>query len=352
MLLGPEQVDGLLARGRQASDGPMWDVLCFLHEWFSDDPTLVLQTSGSTGVPKKIVVRKDCMMQSARMTCEALALRAGDRALLCMDLRYVGARMMVVRALVADLELVVRAASGHPLADVEEPVDFAAVVPLQLCNSLQDDTERRRLAAIRAVLVGGGAVDGSLCAAVRDFPHGVYSTYGMTETLSHIALRRLNGPSASDCYTPFEGIGLSLSEEGTLVIEAPMLCDGRLVTNDLVRLMPDGRFEVLGRRDNVINSGGVKIQIEQDERLLRSVIGFPFALTSVPDVRLGQKAVLLAAGEFDEEVLRGRMAGCLAPYHLPRDIFRVERIPETGNGKTDRAACRRLALQCVREQKN
>ncbi len=337
------RVAELMARGKSAFDEPMWNLLCFLGEWFSDAETVQLHTSGSTGTPKTITARKEAMMESARMTCEALDLKAGDRALLCMNLRYIGAKMVVVRALVAELELVVRVASGHPLKDVTEQIRFTAIVPLQLYNSLQNDKERRRLAAIDKVIVGGGAVDAELERAVRELPNAVYSTYGMTETLSHIALRRLNGRKASLLYTPFAGIGLSLSEEETLVIDAPMLC-GRLETNDRVRIHTDGRFEVLGRRDNVINSGGVKIQIEEDEKRLRAVIRVPFALTSVENVRLGQAVVLLVTGDFEEQ----RMEGCLPKYHLPRYVWRVDRIPETGNGKIDRGACRQLAERLLK----
>lgn len=342
-VLTRERVAELMMRGKSAFDEPIWDLLCFLGEWFSDEKTVQLHTSGSTGTPKIITARKEAMMESARMTCEALGLEAGDRALLCMNLRYIGAKMVVVRALVADLELVVRAASGHPLCDVAEKICFAAIVPLQLYNMLQNDEERRRLAAIDKVIVGGGAVDAELERAVYELPNAVYSTYGMTETLSHIALRRLNGKEASSLYTPFEGIGLSLSEEETLVIDAPMLC-GRLETNDRVRIHADGRFEVLGRRDNVFNSGGVKIQIEEDEMLLRTVIRVPFALTSVSDVRLGQAVVLLVAGDFEER----KLDGCLPKYHFPHHVWRVGKIPETGNGKIDRKACRQLAERLLK----
>lgn len=324
-------------------DGALRDVYAFLAEWFSDAPDVEVQTSGSTGVPKRIRVEKRRMVCSACRTCAFLSLKEGDAALLCMNMKYIGAKMMVVRALVAGLRLMVRPASGSPLSDVAEKVDFLSVVPMQLYRCVQDAGLRERLSRVRCVIVGGGAVDDSLRQALQELPCAVYSTYGMTETLSHVALRRMNGPDASEHYVPLEGIQLSLSENGTLVIDAPDICAERVVTNDVVRLYEDGTFTVLGRTDNVVNSGGIKIQIEEDERILRSCISVPFALTSVPDACLGEALVLLVQDglPLSDEELRQRMQSALPRYHLPRRIVRVPRIPETENGKIDRRACRK-----------
>ena len=177
-----------------------------------------------------------------------------------MNLRYIGAMMVVVRSLVAGLNLIVRPASGHPLSDINEPLKFAAMVPLQVYNTLQVLEEKERLKQTDILIIGGGAVDARLEADIQSLPGAVYSTYGMTETLSHIALRRLNGPAASEHYHPFSSVHLSLSPENTLVIEAPLVCADILQTNDIARIHPDGSFSILGRKDNVINSGGIKIQ--------------------------------------------------------------------------------------------
>ena len=256
------------------------DLARFFGEWFSDAPTLSVHTSGSTGEPKVWRVRKEQMMNSARITCEALGLRAGDRALLCMPLDYIAGKMVVVRALVAGLELVVREPSGHPLADIVEPLHFAAMVPLQVYDSLQIEEEEKRLAAVGNLIIGGGAIDRALEERLRAMPNRVYSTYGMTETLSHIALRRLNGPEASAFYHPFPSVRLALSEEQTLVIDAPLVCDELLHTNDVAELRADGSFRILGRRDNIVSSGGIKIQLEQVEEALRPLMPVRFALTS------------------------------------------------------------------------
>lgn len=349
LLQGKEYTAGdisrLVAEGAENCPPALWDLYLFLEKWFDASPVITVHTSGSTGTPKELVVRKDRMMQSARLTCEFLNLQAGDTALLCMNLRYIGAMMVVVRSLVARLNLIVRPASGHPLSDIEEPLRFAAMVPLQVYNTLRVPEEKARLEQTDILIIGGGAVDDSLEAEMSALPTAVYSTYGMTETLSHIALRRLNGETASKHYYPFPSVELSLSAESTLVIKAPLICGEVLQTNDIACLYPDGSFTIAGRKDNVINSGGIKIQAEEMEKRLRPFIPVPFVVTSVPDPRLGQALTLLIAGQVDVRELESKLQTVLDAYHRPRHIFMTESIPQTENGKTDRAGCRILARQ-------
>lgn len=367
----------------------------FLQEWDNDSPFIQVKTSGSTGTPKQMQVRKEQMVNSARLTCQFLQLRPGDKALLCMPLQYIAGKMMVVRSLVAGLELVVRQPSGHPLADVDTPLRFAAMVPMQVYNSLQVPDERKRLEQTDILIIGGGSIDAALEKALQDLPGTVYSTYGMTETLSHIALRRLNGPDASAYYTPFPNVTLSLSEEETLVIDAPAVADRRLVTNDIAELLPDGRFRIIGRKDNVIISGGVKIQTESVEAALRPLMSSDFAITSVPDPKFGEVVVLLFAepdspnflsgsqqlycegrnstiagvatdllrgsqqhycgsrnstiAEVAKKLLKPNPPISLPKYSQPKYILPVEAIPMTGTGKIDRAGCRQLANQIINQ---
>ncbi|MDE6819748.1 MAG: AMP-binding protein [Bacteroides acidifaciens] len=338
-----DDIARFVAEGAENYPSAIWDLYLFLNEWFNDSPVITVHTSGSTGVPKELIARKDQMMQSARLTCEFLNLQAGDTALLCMNLRYIGAMMVVVRSLVAGLNLIVRPASGHPLSDISVSLKFAAMVPLQVYNTLHTREEKEQLKQTEILIIGGGAVDEALEAEIKSLPIAVYSTYGMTETLSHIALRRLNGNSASDHYYPFSSVELSLSPENTLVIKAPLVCDDILQTNDIARIYPDGSFIILGRKDNVINSGGIKIQAEEVEKLLRPFIPVPFVITSVPDPRLGQAVTLLFEGELDMEELKNKVQEILSPYHRPKYIRMVDLIPQTGNGKINRVECRTLA---------
>jgi O-succinylbenzoic acid--CoA ligase len=341
----------------------------FISDWKSPSPYLEVQTSGSTGVPKRITVRKEQMANSARLTCDYLGLRQRDKALLCMPLRYIAGKMMVVRSLVAGLDLIVREPSGHPMADIDMPLRFAAMIPLQVYNTLQVPEERERLCQTEILIIGGGSIDRELEAQIQELPICVYSTYGMTETLSHIALRRLNGPEASSYYTPFPSVKLSLSADSTLVIDAPLVADETLVTNDVAELLPDGRFRILGRKDNIINSGGIKIQAETVEEALRPVISANFAITSVPDPKFGEAMVLLITAGNDHFPGQGttfsltgkqsislpensllseweeKIFEILPKYQRPKHILPIEAIPLTGSGKIDRAACRKLAKQ-------
>ena len=268
----------------------------FLEDWRSDEKTLWVKTSGSTGNPKPMEVEKDRMRASARMTCDFLGLQSGDSALLCMPLAYIAGKMVVVRAEERGLQLIPVAPCGHPLATLSQAPTFAALIPLQVYNSLQVSEEKALLKQVKHLIIGGGAIDAQMAQELKDFPNAVWSTYGMTETLSHIALRRLNGPEASDWYTPLSGVEVSLSEEHTLVIKAPHLCPETLTTNDVVEIAANGTFRVRGRRDNVVNSGGIKIQIEEVEARLKEVLDLPFQITAQPDAKFGEILVLLYEG--------------------------------------------------------
>ena len=305
---------------------------------------MLVHTSGSTGKPKPMWVEKRRMEASARMTCDFLGLREGDTALLCMSLDYIAGKMMVVRALTCGLRLIVVEPSGHPLKSTQkEPsplCTFAAMVPMQVWNTLQIPEERERLMTIKHLIIGGGAIDDALATALAGFPNAVWSTYGMTETLSHIALRRLSGPEATEWYTPLPGVSLSLTEDGCLVIDAPAVHDGRLVTNDIAEMAPDGRFKILGRKDNVICTGGIKIQAEEVERLLREHLRVPYVITKRRDEKFGEVVVLLTEGDVD--VAHAACQRVLPRYWQPRAYVHTDRIPLTETGKPARKQAEQL----------
>lgn len=326
-------------RERLCSRGDLWR---FLAEWFDENDTVPGVSSGSTGVPKAMRLEKGRMMHSAGLTCSFLGLKPGDSALLCLPLKYVGAKMMVVRALVAGLDLICVPPSSRPLSECTAVPVFAAMTPMQVIATLEQPEEAARLRRIGHLIIGGGAIEASLAKQLLDFPNAVWSTYGMTETLSHIALRRLNGPEASDWYRPFESVTLSASPEGVLVIDAPRLCAERLLTNDLVEFGAGGRFRILGRIDNVINSGGVKVQIETAEEMLRPHLGGGFLITSCPDSKKGERVVMLTEGECPGEIL-ATCKSVLPRYWAPVQALRVQSLPLTGSGKPDRAAAKLIA---------
>jgi len=329
------------------------EVSSFLAEWHNDSQTVLVHTSGSTGTPKPLWVEKRRMEASARLTCQFLGLQAGDTALLCLPLDYIAGKMMVVRAQTCGLRLMAVEPSGCP--QWNQSVDFAAMVPLQVWNLLHDAQGRKRLSQIRHLIIGGGAIDPALEHGLADLPNPVWSTYGMTETLSHIALRRLNGPERSDYYTPLPGVTVSLGDDGCLIIDAPAVHDGPLHTNDIAEFTspptsppPIGEgvggrpFRILGRRDNVICSGGVKIQMEEVERLLRGHTRVPFMITKAPDAKLGEQVVLLAESS-DLAALRQCCQAVLPKYWQPRHYMHIDHLPMTATGKPARQQAEQLA---------
>ncbi|MCR4582480.1 MAG: AMP-binding protein [Prevotella sp.] len=313
----------------------------FLSAWHDGQPTVVVHTSGSTGAPRPMLAEKERMRASARITCDFLGLREGDTVLLCLPLDYIAGKMMVVRSLERGLRLTAVEPGGHPLSAVSGPFDLVAMVPLQVWNTLQVARERERLCRVRHLIIGGGAVSDELLAQLKNLPNSVWSTYGMTETLSHIALRRLNGPEASEWYTPFEGVRLSLSADNCLVIDAPAVCAEPLTTRDIAELSADGRFRILGRLDNTICSGGLKIQAEQLEHRLAPFLATPFLVSKRPDEKFGEVVVLLTEGTVDEA--RAVCERELPRHHRPRVYVHVDRIPLTETGKPARGEAARLA---------
>lgn len=317
------------------------DYEAFIDEWHNSEACVLVHTSGSTGAPKPMMVEKRRMEASARITCAFLGLQSGDTALLCMPLDYIAGKMMVVRAITCGLRLIRIEPCIHPMAEVCTPIHFAAMVPLQVANSLKVAVERQRLMAIKHLIIGGGAIDDDLERELRDFPNAVWSTYGMTETLSHIALRRISGSEASLWYTPFDGVTVSLDSRGCLVIDAPHVCHTTLTTNDCAEIR-DGKFRILGRIDNVVCSGGIKIQIEEVEQSLKPHIHKRFIITKRKDKDLGEALTLLTEDADTEAVLR-ICQRVLPKYHQPRHIFHIEEVPLTETGKPARAKAESIA---------
>ena len=330
--------------------------MAFIDEWNNDSAYVEVKTSGSTGEPKRMLVEKRRMLNSARITCDFLGLKPGDTALLCMSTDYIAGKMMVVRSIERGLKLIEVPPCGHPLNNVQcsmvrsssaglqgknGQLAFAAMVPMQVYNSLQVPEEKERLMAIRHLIIGGGAIDEAMEAELRTFPHAVWSTYGMTETLSHIALRRISGPEASEWYMPFPTVKLSTTDEGCLVIDAPEVCAQTLTTNDIVELKSDGRFRIRGRKDNVICSGGIKIQIEEVEQILKKYMRVPYIISKRKDEKFGEIVVLLTEGDTAEAQTICEQV--LPKYHQPKVYLHVNQIPLTETGKPARKRAEELA---------
>lgn len=330
------------------------DYRAFVEEWNNDSVSVEVHTSGSTGIPMPLRVEKSRMCASARMTLSFLHIPRGATALLCMPLRYIAGKMMVVRAIEGGLRLLRQAPSATPDLTALPPIFFLAVTPMQALALLRNERQRTVFLRVPRIIIGGGAITPELHEALQRCEGEVYSTYGMTETLSHIAMRRLNGPVQSEWYTPLDGVCIRQNEVGCLVVEVPALCSDTLTTHDVCELRSDGAFRILGRTDNIISSGGIKLSLERLEDRLAG-LGCPFQLTYVADALLGQALTLLYVASQDEktapqhkevsaeEVIRAAIESRLDRYERPRHILRVDHLPTTETGKPARHDAHLLA---------
>lgn len=326
-----------LPRWKQGRSGMEAELADFLEEWYGSAEGVRLQSSGSTGEPKSFDAPKTYLRVSAQASLAAFGLEPGARVLLCLPLRYIAGKMMAVRADVGQLHLLTAEPSSTPLpSPAEEPLDFAALVPMQVNRTLQLPDGRARLENVRTLLLGGGFVDTATEEALASLTNRVYVSYGMTETYSHIALRRVNGAERSACYTPLPGVRVALSAAGTLCLSAPHLGIQEMETQDMAEIAGDGSFRILGRRDAVINSGGIKIQAESIERALATA-GITALALPQPDALLGQCVALLWEGRHGEEALQTALAA-LPRYHRPKHLYHLPELPRTATRKLSRAA--------------
>jgi len=299
-------------------------VYSFIKSYLNRD-MIEVKTSGSTGTPKTVYLRKENMRASARATIEALKLKSGDRILLCLSTDHIAGKMMVARWAEGDFDLYVTEASAQPLQQIEGSFNFSAMVPYQVQASLSD------LHRIDKLIIGGGTIDGELERKLQDVPGEVYHTYGMTETISHVALRKVNGKERTASFKALPGVSFTIDERNCLVINAPEIGVGRLVTNDIVELVNEFNFIWKGRYDNVINSAGIKLQPEVIERKIKGVEQ-AFFVFGLKDKTWGEKLVLLVEGmdvpafDFSE----------LDSYERPKEILCLPQFIRTANGKIKR----------------
>lgn len=344
---------------------PAWDdnqraALHFCAAWLRGDMAFTVHTSGSTGAPKPITLTRGQMESSARATAAALGLQAGMTALVCLPVRYIAGQMMLVRGLVLGLATHLVEPDGDPLArwPVHNPLDFTAMVPLQLATTLDSLNDYANILTPRCtILVGGAAVSAELEARAQGSVASVYHTYGMTETATHIALRRLNGSRASAWFQPLPGVEVATDARGCLRVRGAMTRGEWVQTNDGVEFeaTPAGTFRFLGRWDNVINSGGVKVQSETVERaveqawLAAEMPARRGIVLGLPDARLGQAVSLIIEGAplpaADETALLRQIDARLDRFQRPRRVYYLPQLPETPGGKVDRAGAERETMR-------
>ncbi len=323
---------------------PEWekDLYSFLNEWFSNSEFILAQTSGSTGEPKPIELPKSLMQNSAKRTIEYFNLKKYDRLLLSLPCRYIAGKMMVVRAIVGQMNL----ATGDPAGDFEilekEIFDFGAMVPNQIVKILAHPTLKPKLTNIKNLLIGGSAISEELEMQVSKFASRVVSSYGMTETASHIAIRELSGEQKSEFYHCLSGISVDQNENGCLQIHHPEFQEP-IRTNDLAEVRSPGCFKILGRADSVIISGGIKYFPEVLEKKLEPLFDRRFIISSIRDAKLGEKLVIVFEGDaFEIEISDSRFGNILTPFERPKSIFFLHHFPETLSGKIIRSTIKHL----------
>jgi O-succinylbenzoic acid--CoA ligase len=316
-----------------------WEIelYSFLSEWFSDSDFIIAQTSGSTGEPKLIELSKSLMLKSARRTIEYFGLTKGNHILLSLSCQYIAGKMMVVRAIAGKMNLIpVDPASNFDLLQ-NEIFDFGAMVPNQVFKMLEQPTGKEKLQNIRNLLIGGSSISATLEEQIAQLSTRLVSTYGMTETASHIAIRELSGARKSEFYQCLPGITVSLNENGCLQIHLPELNEP-LQTNDLAQLQTNTSFRILGRADSVIISGGIKYSPETIEKKLECLFDQRFIISSVTDEKLGEKLVLVIEGKPSPILsIQEKLKDLLPPYEQPKMILFLDHFPETSSGKIRRS---------------
>ncbi|MDE6696674.1 MAG: AMP-binding protein [Muribaculaceae bacterium] len=320
----------------------------FEHIWHDESEYVECFTSGSTGKPKEIRLSKEFMRESAKRTNKFFEISRESRLHTCLDFIYIASKMMAVRADVASCKLTSEIPSSRPLGGVakDEKIDLLSVVPAQM-EWILDASDK--WSGIKHILIGGSAIPPMLRRRIALSGYDAWETYGMTETASHIALRKVDEEDAP--FATLEGISVEVNSEGCLRITLP---NGEtLVTNDLAEIVGENSFHILGRADNCVISGGIKIIPEELERRLGAFVAFDYCLSSVPDKKWGEKLVMVvesAKGNIPEDLIKEAVGVRLRQYRkildlgvkAPKDVVCISEFPRTSNGKIDRKGLKKL----------
>lgn len=313
----------------------------FCQSYLSGQEAFFLQTSGSTGLPKSICLTRTQMQASTFITKQALGLEKGQNALVCLNTAYIAGTMMLVRGMEIGLTLHIVPPSADPFLALPSniSIDFAAFVPLQM-QTLLEQRKHDLLNQLKVIIVGGAAVGSHLLTEIQSLEVPVFSTYGMTETVSHVALRKLNGADASEYFKLLEGIETATDERGCLRLRGAVTNNEWIQTNDVVAFMDNRHFQLLGRADNIINSGGIKIQLEKVEQAIEKIWSDSSRcfVWWKPDIRLGQKLILVVENDqiYDLNDFRKDLESLLNPYEIPKEVLFAKKFMETPTGKVDK----------------
>ncbi len=316
------------------------ELVAFLREWYSPENYIEAGTSGSTGTPKTIRLNKNFVAKSAQRTIHYFGLKEGDRILHCLPVGFIAGKLMIVRALLKSLDLTIT----EPATDFSflknNHFRFAAMVPNQVAKILVNEPASGKwMNSIDYLLIGGSALPSSLEEKLSNLKSKCYSSYGMTETATHVALRKINGEGADGYYHCLDEIKVQLSKNGCLRIFMSGFTESPLQTSDIAELIDEKTFRILGRSDNVIISGGIKFYPEQIEKKLEPFINLPFLIAALPHESLGQQLILVIEGNESEQERKKVYEICinyLGKYELPKKILFIPHIPSTVNEKPDR----------------
>ena len=308
----------------------------FLIDWLSGKNEFEVSTSGSTGVPKKIVITRKHMINSAAMTVDYFKLKPGTKAFHCLPSQYISGKMMLVRGIEFGWNLILIQPKGNPIEGIiTDGFDFAAMTPMQAALAMESDKDS--FCKIKKIILGGAPISLQLEKKLIQCNNEVFATYGMTETVSHVAIRNINGPRAGISYHGLPGVKFSIDKRQCLAIEAPHLGVKKILTNDVVLLTSPVSFQFLGRNDFVINSGGIKIHPEKLEHLLAHIIQYPFFIYPEADELLGEKVVLYMQSDpmTESELLRLRstMKIYLQSHELPKNVYFCKQFEYTSTDK-------------------
>lgn len=301
----------------------------FLLDWLDDNPEVKVKTSGSTGTQKNIMLKKQSMVNSAVMTGDFFGLKPGDTAINCLPCSFIAGKMMLVRAMILGLELDIVPPSLNPAYDNLKHYDFCAMIPIQLKNSIN------RIDNIETLIVGGASVSSAIVKDLSKVKAKVYEVYGMTETVSHVAIKALNQTNKSNApFKTLRDVSIKTDDRNCLIINAPELSEEEIHTNDVVNLVTENSFEIIGRYDNMINSAGVKLFPEMIEKKLRDKIDKRFFIASKKDEEWGEKVIMIIEGEtnsVDQSVFSG-----LDKFEVPKEIYNLPKFIETETLKVQR----------------
>lgn len=300
----------------------------YIKDWKTGVECIELHTSGSTGRPKSIEIRREYLIHSAKETGRFFNLKNGDRSLLCLPIEFTGGRMMLIRTMVLGLDLVVSEPQVSAIIKQKGLFKFCAMTPLQVSKILEIDSAF--FDRIEILIIGGGQIDRQLENELVHLRTNCFATFGMTETISHIALRKIEENSHS-IFKALPGVSFNVNSENQLTINAPKWGVNNLMTNDMVSLHSKTEFVWEGRIDNVINSGGVKLFPEKIEAVLSEGLSGNFFIDKLPDKELGNRMILVVEGK-----KRKIQLDKLEKLEVPKEIFFIPQFLFTETGKVDR----------------